>query len=538
MNHIPSSVKSDQPLRKFPIKPFWASLLSFRADLALVAIFITIVGLYALLILNDRIPWFSLVALGGLWLLYAILGGRLSFATPLDVPILGLLALLPLSLAISVDWAVSIPKVTGIVLGSAIFYWIVNFVRDYQRLKLAVLALVLLGLGIALLGFIAMDWTSSQISILAPIYDRLPRLIIAIPRQGGETGIHVNTVGGALAFFLPLLVSLAWDGGAFYRAYLDDKLSGIHSHIAYKGFIILTCLLAFFVLLLTFSRGAYIGSAIGLFALAVWKDRRFLWLIPIFLLGFGLFFFTITDGSLEQLISLLDAGEEATLQGRLTYWRNTLAMIQDFPLSGAGIASYSQVFEDLYYFNIFPYSGMSYLHAHNTFLAIAVDLGLPALILFCALLAGFVIMVKRRFKIGRSITRPLMRGLACGLLAHHIFGLMDAFVLGTKFGAILWIFLGLVTAIYVHKEGFRWRRSSGVEAQKEEQKPKRHQVKRHLLDIALGLGTWLLISLAAVSVVNLSVILSIGASIAGGILLGFFLVKRFKVVSYMLKATS
>jgi hypothetical protein len=37
------------------------------------------------------------------------------------------------------------------------------------------------------------------------------------------------------------------------------------------------------------------------------------------------------------------------------------------------------------------------------------------------------------------------------MLAHQIFGITDAFMLGTKSGAVMWVFFGLVAALYVHR---------------------------------------------------------------------------------------
>jgi len=160
-----------------------------------------------------------------------------------------------------------------------------------------------------------------------------------------------------------------------------------------------------------------------------------------------------------------------------------------------------------------------------------VDLGLPALVLYSALLTVFALMVNRRLKIGRSVLKTLLQGLACGLLAFHIFGLTDAFVLGTKLGLFLWIFLGLAAAVYTHKENFHWQSTRDGLAAVSIQKTDRGLVTRRALDILVGFGAGLLISLAAVSFVNLSPLISVLLSIAGGLLLGFFLMKRFRKTS-------
>lgn len=37
-----------------------------------------------------------------------------------------------------------------------------------------------------------------------------------------------------------------------------------------------------------------------------------------------------------------------------------------------------------------------------------------------------------------------------GLLAHQVFGLTDAFMLGAKPGIVMWILMGLITGMYLN----------------------------------------------------------------------------------------
>jgi len=47
-------------------------------------------------------------------------------------------------------------------------------------------------------------------------------------------------------------------------------------------------------------------------------------------------------------------------------------------------------------------------------------------------------------------TKLLVLGLGAGMLAHQIFGLTDAFLLGTKPGVVMWMIMGLVTGLYLN----------------------------------------------------------------------------------------
>jgi hypothetical protein len=58
-------------------------------------------------------------------------------------------------------------------------------------------------------------------------------------------------------------------------------------------------------------------------------------------------------------------------------------------------------------------------------------------------------------------------GLVWGILTHQIFGLTDAFLLGTKPGVVMWVFMGLIAALYVHRDSIAGQLSANEHAQSE-----------------------------------------------------------------------
>lgn len=540
-NSIPSQLPiEDTPVRPSLVKRLWAALWAHRADILLGVIFLWVTALYALLMFRDRVPTLGLLGLGVLWLVYAIFSGRLTFASPMDLPVLGLLGLLPLSLAISIDRDLSLPKVYGLILGIALFFLVVNSIRSYQRLLLAILGLIFLSLGTVALGWLTADWGGSGFSFAARIQALLLRLLPLPSGSGDVGGTNLNTIGGALVFFVPLFGSLLWDGDAFHRLYLQNRPHGQFLNGIYKALLIAGFAAVLITLILTKSRSAYLGCGVGLLALAIWKEKRFLWVIPVLLAGFLIAYAFFGEGNLVDFVFSLDVSGETTLQDRFKLWRYTVAILQDFPLAGGGIFTFRRVLDEFYSFNLFTAQRRLFFHAHNFYLSIAFDLGIPGLVLYMAMLSSSAYMILRTIKIGRSILKSLLIGLACGLLAHHAFGLMDANVLGTKLGAILWIFFGLVTATYVHKSHFSWKRTMQEMSlsPSEIDQPGWDRAKRCLLDLLIGFGYWLLISLAAVIFINLNPYLSLAFAITGGLLLGIILTRRFRRTSSKIKAVS
>lgn len=508
------SVSLETTLKKSPDKILAVFLLGM--------IFLTITVLYALLMFKDTIPAWGLILLAVGFLLLWLLPGRLSALPGLLSPVIGLLLLLPFSYAISIDRSLSLPKIYALILSIAFFFLILAAVRTKKMLLLALIAVLLLILATSLLGLLAANWSSAGFSFLTPILDRIPRLWHLFPNLISAPVVNVNAIGGALTFFVPLLVSLILDGGAFKRFFFLKKSNCYPLQTIYKIILIILLLLVLAVLVLSRSRGAWLGSVFGIYLLLLLKDRRFLWLIPLVIIIFILALFILADGNLEVFLALLDTDPEAqALSGRLQAWRTTLYMIQDFPLTGAGIGTYTRVFNDLYALNAFLSATTPSLHAHNTFLSVAVDLGIPALVLYLALLGGFTSMLVRTYQGARSFIKTLLLGLGCGMLAHQVFGLTDAFVLGTKLGIIFWIFLALASAIFKYRDSFE-----SVSHPPHYMNYFKESISYQLQATSYELIAWLFVSFASLSFVNINIYLSLALAILGGFLLGILITRN------------
>jgi putative inorganic carbon (HCO3(-)) transporter len=516
----------DQPpqRQKSILNKFMDSILEDKSDLILIFCFLLICVLYALLMVNDRVPLIGLISLGLLFLLYYAVSNQAVIGTPMDVPILGLLILLPINLSISINWAYSLPKVHGVLLGVALFMLIVNYVRTPQRLHLSILGLVVLAIGISLMGLIGTDWPENKLFSIPLIYDVLPKVLDSVPRSTSGGGIHANILGGSLTFLVPLLASLIWDNGAFDDTnILKGKRTNSQNKRYDKIIIVFILIITGFILLLTQSRGAYLGTAVGLLALAIWKDRRFLWLIPILVVTAIVVGFVTAEGDFSYLVDLFDLNAGDTLPGRLEIWRRALYLIQDFPITGSGIGTFGELTNALY-----PYftAGVPQIpHTHNTLLAVAVDLGLPALILYSALLSCFTAMIWCTYKTAQPLTRVLLIGLGCGLLAHQVFGLMDAYTLGTKLGFVMWIYFGLVTALFNQSNLAQLKKNQpkSLGFQQIIRKLNWQWLKYHGNYYLFGMSSWILFSLVTIAFSNINIIVSLIMAIILGFTLGALL---------------
>lgn len=137
------------------------------------------------------------------WLVRWRANGRPTVRTPMDIPILCLLLMLPVSLWASALPEVSLSKLLGTILGVAFFYGVVNSAKSTKAIWGWAALLIAFGVGISCLPLVGTDWIAHKVLPLGPIYERLPRLIRNVTSSPGG-GFHPNQVGGALALVLPL----------------------------------------------------------------------------------------------------------------------------------------------------------------------------------------------------------------------------------------------------------------------------------------------------------------------------------------------
>jgi len=475
---------------------------------------------YGVLMFKDQVPWWGLVLIAILWLIYVVVEKRLSFDSPMELPVFLLLLLLPINFFISVDRLAALPKIYGLLLGISLFFLIVKFIRKKSHLLLAGIGLFVLALGVAFLGLFGMDWSANEVVFLSRVYERLPDLFDLISGATSFVGINPNSMGGALALFIPLLFSLLWDKCAIW------DLVFTHQHrifyLLYRLTISITLVLSILVLLLTQSVGAIIGSVISVLILLIWQDKRWIWSIPVFLLVAFIGFYIFLDANFLKLVQFFEHYAIASFANRLEIWDGAIRMIPDFTLTGAGLGSFGRLFATFYS----PHDQLAF-HAHNTFLTVTVDMGIPVLILYISILCGISVMAVRLTKKSPPVIRVLIMGLFGGLLAHLLFGIMDSYILGAKLGIFMWLFFGVIVSVFVHQDQMDFSTDTpGSISANTLKNPLIPQNRVLPADLLLAFGAWLFLALVSLAFVNFNVYLSLLLAVVGGIILGIMITKR------------
>ena len=193
------------------------------------------------------------------------------------------------------------------------------------------------------------------------------------------------------------------------------------------------------------NRGAIIALVIvSLVMLAQFRSRRHMLLIALPLLAVAVIGLQ-TSGAIQRFERLLDDGPTAADAGvyeRIALWRAAPRVIGEHWFIGVGPGR-----SPTYLAQYTPATLNSDYAVHNNFLAVAAELGLPGLLLYCALYGSVLVLMWQK---GRTSARhwpaPEARALAAGIVAYLAVGMF----ITRHDQALPYILLGFAIAVSGH----------------------------------------------------------------------------------------
>ena len=363
--------------------------------------------------------------------------------TPINAGQWVILAMVGISLWATFDVLASLTKISGVVLGALVFWAVSRWLTTSVRLHFGGAVFILAGALLAVIGLLGTDWFD-KFPALSPVVVRLPKLIRGLP--GAETGFQPNAVAGGLLLFVPLQVALLAAGAhRWVWPRSPRRLSGAW----FVGLEMVCLILTIGTLLLTQSRGAWVGLLVATAAFLLWHNRGTRVLAAAAAGALVLLTVTVGPGPLAEFaISRSGFGMASNVPGRLDVWSRALLGIQDFPITGMGMNSFRKLMPVLYPAILVPLD-YDIAHAHNHLLQAALDLGVPGLIAYGSIwLVASALLVAVYRRTSERLYRVMAAGLGAGLIAHFTFGLTDAIPLGSKVGVLFWLTLALVVGLH------------------------------------------------------------------------------------------
>jgi len=198
------------------------------------------------------------------------------------------------------------------------------------------------------------------------------------------------------------------------------------------GAAVLMCI----CLVLTYSRGSYLGIAIAAAVFLVLLDRRFI--LPGILFAV-LLVLALPATIIERFISIGDIGDTST-SFRVFIWMGTLNMLRDYWFSGIGPgeAAWAMVYP------AYAFSAIITPHSHNLFLQITSDAGAPGLIVFLGILYQYF---KATFAVLRRKLQGEQRILVIAAIASVVGFLVQSMTDYTFYNYRLMLFFWAVLAL-------------------------------------------------------------------------------------------
>ena len=175
---------------------------------------------------------------------------------------------------------------------------------------------------------------------------------------------------------------------------------------------------------------------------------RWFWSLPLLgLLALIILWFSVGQAELKLLVTDLISIEG--LGQRTDIWQRTIFMIQDFPLTGVGMGHYSDAFRIFYPMSLDPTSYMP--HAHNLFLQVGADLGIPGLVLWLSILLASLAAAWQVYRAGKKFQNPMVAAIGAGLLGCQLaimfHGMFDSVLWGEiRIAPLVWWIWGLSMA--------------------------------------------------------------------------------------------
>lgn len=273
-----------------------------------------------------------------------------------------------------------------------------NAVTGRDQLDMLVCLMVAAGAAVSLYGicqylfgwgYQSAAWVDSD--MFSSITFRVPSTLDN-PNMLGQYLILAIPFGGA-----KLLSSRNWGGRIFY---------------------FLCCASMCVCMLLTFSRGAWLGLLFAGAVFFILWNPRFILLVPVVL---AVLYFVLPDVVISRFTSIGNLKDDSTSY-RVYIWMGTLAMLRDYWLCGIGPGP--EAFNRVY--PAYSYNSITAPHAHNLFLQIVCDVGIAGLAVFAVLLFVYFRMMCRA--IGREKDRKsrfLQLAATAGPLGFLVQGMTD-----------------------------------------------------------------------------------------------------------------
>jgi hypothetical protein len=290
-------------------------------------------------------------------------------------------------------------------------------------------------------------WRISQDAVISPpkradewrVIDKRRDWTYSIREKGERVNVYVieprlagtfkmpNDLGAYLVILIPM--TLGYFAVSFKKRWRFAPLFGI-----------ILCLMTA-NLALTLTRAAWVGVFVAALYTSIVLERRLLWAMLIVVVLSPIWMPKPVKARFQTLLTQ----PPGFLSERPQWWKTSVQLISKYPVTGIGLGR----FRDEYQRHAPPGMYHTPYHAHNIYLQIAVEQGIPSLLLFLWMLA---VIFRQIFTLRRSDDfwrLGLFIGGSGFLISALVYGLADH-ILHQRPLLMFWFVIGLI--FYVKDE--------------------------------------------------------------------------------------
>ncbi|MEY8304013.1 O-antigen ligase family protein [Anaerosalibacter bizertensis] len=337
---------------------------------------------------------------------------------PIDVPIAIFVLVIIMSTITSVSPGGSFRDLALHLISISFVFVIINTINDKEDLNNIFVVLVMTGTLVALYGIY-------QYNIKI---DMEAKWLDAANNEGITTRVfsvfgNPNILAEYLVMITPISVAMFWSSKKMYKKFI----------------FLITSLILVASLVLTFSRGGWLGFAIGMLIFIFLVEKRLLLLlIPVALIAVN-----FLPSSIVNRITSIKNLSDSSNSYRIRLWKITLELIRDnLPIGvGFGHLPFKKIFE--------TYTrAMPTYHSHNTYLQVMAEMGIIGIVvLFTFIIVFYKYSIKELIKEEDKWVKTMTAGIISGLGAIFVHGVVENIFYMPKIITTFWILVSFILVL-------------------------------------------------------------------------------------------
>lgn len=334
--------------------------------------------------------------------------GKAFHHSPLDLALITYTIFALMSLSTAQDMTMAYKRLLAFFLYAIPYFLCANILTNRELLKKFINAITISGTVAVLIGYVAL--------VYAPFQGTVYRMTGAYHNP--------NALGAVLINFLPILLTAAMAEKALWLKILR-----------WGAFVF--CISG---LIMTFSRGAWLGLASALVLL--WMISRKRILLIIFILPLSLFSFFIALHGFEGEARLsAPTFDDQSLKARMVLWQSAVRVAVENPFTGVGIGNFVASAK--------PYDSKNFNGAFNNYITSLAELGVGGMASLLLFHLGFLVLIMKQIQSGSSDTyyRYILTGVFAAVFGSMVHGLFEDLMFNTIINWVPGAFTGAAVAI-------------------------------------------------------------------------------------------